>query len=112
MLEKKKLKELVSTIIQLLVDADYPELELRSKGIRLNAHDLDRAISEYGCHLVLPPANAYELMDVVKVKGCDKWSVTMPLWSREEGRSDLSIELTVVECSDNLVFEIDDLHVL
>jgi hypothetical protein len=51
-------------------------------------------------------------MEVVEVKGGNRWFVVMPLWSQEEGRSDLSIELTVMKHGDSFVFEIDNLHVL
>jgi hypothetical protein len=51
-------------------------------------------------------------MDVIEIEGGNKWSVVMPLWSEEEGRSDLSIELTIIKYGNNFVFEIDDLHIL
>ena len=106
------LEKIVFMILKLLVEKDYRELEKRSNGIRLSAHDMERAIKEYNCQLIMPPPDGYELMDVIEAHGDEKWSVVMPLWSQEEGRSDLSIELTLIKHGDSFNFEIDDLHVL
>jgi hypothetical protein len=40
-----------------------------------------------------------------------RWSVRFDLWTADEGRSDLTLELTVEE-TDPLKIELDDLHVL
>jgi hypothetical protein len=112
MSDKENLKELVTLILKLLVEKNYNELERRSKGVRLSADDIELIIKEYNCQLIMPPSEAYELMEVVEVKGGKRWFVVMPLWSQEEGRSDLTIELTVMKHGDSFVFEIDNLHVL
>jgi hypothetical protein len=41
------------------------------------------------------------------------WSVNLPLWTKEEGRSDLTLQMHFTE-SDGALYavEIDDLHVL
>jgi len=109
---RDKLKEIVSGILKLLSEKNYIELEKQSKGIRLSAADMEEAIKEYDCQLVMPPLDAYELMNVVKIMGGDSWYVVMPLWSQDEGESDLSIELTIVKESDNFIFEIENIHVL
>jgi hypothetical protein len=36
----------------------------------------------------------------------------VPLWTAEEGRSDLSLELSAIPIDGGHRFEIDDLHVL
>jgi hypothetical protein len=41
-----------------------------------------------------------------------RWSIIMPLWTAEEGRSDLSLELTLVENGETTNVELDDIHVL
>jgi hypothetical protein len=41
------------------------------------------------------------------------WSVRFDLWTVEEGRSDLSIEMTLIDRGDrDLAVEIDNVHVL
>lgn len=41
-----------------------------------------------------------------------QWWVVLPLWTREEGRSDLSLEATVTESSGEVSVVIDGIHVL
>jgi hypothetical protein len=91
----------------------YAELEALTQGHRLSAQEMRNAISGYGRKLVSPPDEAFELMDVVQVQGAHppQWSVRMPLWTREEGRSDLSIEVTVVGGAEPFRMELDDIHV-
>jgi hypothetical protein len=70
-------------------------------------------ITDYGRQLVLPPDEAFGVMDVVEVRNAKprRWSVTMPLWTREEGRSDLSLELTLIAGAQAFAIELDDIHV-
>ena len=109
-----QLKEPVRRIIELLANQKYSELESLTKGVRLSAQDIAEAVAAYKRIIVVPPENAYDLMDVVEVRGSKpkKWSVTMPLWTKEEGRSDLSIELTIIQHAEDFEIELDDLHVL
>ncbi len=60
-------------------------------------------------------ATAFQAVDVVPVSGSDpqRWSVVIPLWTREEGRSDLSLEIIVEDSpAQRYPVEVDDLHVL
>jgi hypothetical protein len=111
---KERLKKPVRQVVELLVARKYAELESLTNGVRLSATDIAAAIAGYGRQLVSLPNDAFSLMDVVKVKGAEppKWSIVMPLWTQEEGRSDLSIELTVIERDNRFAIELDDIHVL
>jgi hypothetical protein len=53
-------------------------------------------------------------MNVVEIKNAkpNRWSIAMPLWSKEEGRSDLTVEITVIEREGGELVELDDIHVL
>lgn len=42
----------------------------------------------------------------------DLWSVTIPLWTDAEGRSDLSLDATVKDCPEGPVEEIGNVDVL
>jgi hypothetical protein len=81
---------------------------------RLTSDDLRRAVHEYGRKLVSPPQDAYNNLDAVEVNGAatPTWSVRVPLWTEEEGRSDLTLELTISPQSAPPCVELDDLHVL
>jgi hypothetical protein len=89
-------------------------LEKLTGGMRLDEEEIRKAVTDYGRILITPPNSAFELMDVIKVKSAEtpRWSITMPLWTQEEGRSDLSMELTVTEQKDGYKIKLDDLHVL
>ncbi len=108
------LQQPVREVIELLAGGKYSELEALTKGVRLTAEEIAKAIVDYGRHLVVPPENAFELMDVVEVRttGMARWSITMPLWTREEGRSDLSLEVTLIGDQKPFGIELDDIHVL
>lgn len=101
-------------LVKLLVAGKYSEAEKMTNGVRLNSQEIAKAIEDYGRHLVLPPTDAFELMDVVEIRNAapPRWSVTMPLWTREEGRSDLSLEVTMIGSKNTFEVELDDIHVL
>lgn len=110
----EELQQQVASIIQLLVNSKFEAIEQLTKGVRLPADQIQYAIEQYGRKLVSPPVEAFELMDVIKVQGHEPqtWSVNMPLWTEEEGRSDLSIELTVIKKEGDWLIELNDIHVL
>ena len=63
----------------------------------------------------MPPEKAFSDIDAISVPNADKptWSVRFDLWTKEEGRSDLSVECTVSERGDGeLELEVDNIHVL
>jgi hypothetical protein len=108
------LKEVVQQVVRLLVIHEYDKLVKMSGGIQLSASEMAAAISDYGSTLVYPPAVAFDSIDAVGVLSSKppKWSIVFPLWTEEEGRSDLTLELTVIEEPVGLRVEIDNLHVL
>jgi hypothetical protein len=93
---------------------EYESLMARCAKSRLTIDDLRIAIRDYGCTLVSPPSDAYENLDAVQVSDAavPTWSVRVPLWTSEEGRSDLTLELTIALGTARPSIEIDDLHVL
>jgi hypothetical protein len=42
----------------------------------------------------------------------DAVTLDVPLWTREEGRSDLTLSVTAIKQGDTYTVEVDDLHVL
>ena len=109
-----KLIEPVNQVIELLVAAKYADLEKLTHGVRLTANEIAKAVTDYGRKLILPPHDGLRLMNVIEVKNTDpkRWSIVMPLWSKEEGRSDLTLEMTAIECASSFSIELDDIHVL
>jgi hypothetical protein len=105
----------VRDVVTELAAKHYAELERRTGGVRLSASELAGAVHEYGRRVIVPPPDVDLDLDVVPVSGASPaaWSVNVPLWTAEEGRSDLTLELTVrAGPAADYVVEIDDLHVL
>ena len=104
----------VSSLIRLLVDGQYHQVESLTKGVRLPTSQIQNAIKQYGRKLVEPPHDAYKLMDVIEVQTSNvpRWSVTMRLWTEEEGQSDLTVELTLIKNNGAFIMELDDIRVL
>ena len=105
----------------MVVQERFAELVALSKGVRLSEAELATAVREYAERLALPPVGAEPPLDVVQHANTVKyasatargWSVDVPLWSVANRRSDLTLQLTVLERpSGEFQIEIDNLHVL
>jgi hypothetical protein len=91
-----------ATLIQLLlwlVAQDYEAIERFTAGVRLSADVMRRAVYQYGHTLVMPPDSVLNQLDVIEVTGSlpKTWSVRVDLWTAEEGRSDVSLECTLID---------------
>lgn len=110
-----RIKATIVRLLHWLVAGDYVAIERATRGIRLSAALLQQAVVDYGRTLIMPPASALNVLDVIEVDASSPraWSVRVDLWTAEEGRSDLSLECTLVDCpGDFLGVEVDNLHVL
>jgi hypothetical protein len=89
----------VRTTVGLLVDMHYDTLERMTRRRRLTAGMMKTAIEQYGRTLVRPPAEAYHGLGGRPVvhNGKSAFTVVFPLWTEEEGRSGLELDLLVVE---------------
>src|SRR5262249_28316950 len=100
----------------LLVDGDYDVLEAMTQGRHLSAGEMREAVESYPGTLVLPPDGQLpEDLDVFEVAGATprRLAAVMPLMTKEEGRCDLSVELTLIEFGRGLwITEIDNIHVM
>ncbi|MBK8170942.1 MAG: hypothetical protein IPK60_11445 [Sandaracinaceae bacterium] len=100
-------------VIDLLVGRRYRDLESLARGRRMTAAQIESAIAEYGRTLIVPPSDRLEF-DAIFVSGTSprQWSVNVTLWTLEEGRSDLTLTLTVEDQDSGLRVELDDIRVL
>lgn len=99
----------------MLVQGDYEGLEHLTNGNRLTAAEMADGVTEYGGSLVLPPDSAFDSIDIVEVAGATprEWDARMSLWTAEEGKSDLTLELTLRDSEeDQYHVQIDNIHVL
>ena len=101
-------------VVSLLVAGRFDELERLDRGGRMKADEWRRRVNEYGKTLIEPPREDLDTADIVPLGGFENeaWSVRYELWTREQAKSDLSVELTVRYIGgDDVNIEIDDLRV-
>lgn len=109
-----RLQSAMSEVMSLLAAGAYKDLIARCATSRLSPADVRMVLEEYGRNVVVPPQEAYALLNAVEVEGAaiPTWSASMPLWTEQEGRSDLTVELTIMLGVGEAVVELDDIHVL
>lgn len=111
----QKIYKTVLRLVNLLVDKKYSEIADWSKKKRLTEKEIKEAIDEYGQMIIFPPANFLNEIDVIEIatSKSKKWSVVFPLWTTEDGKSDLSVEITVIDSSNQYYdIEVDNIHTL
>lgn len=108
------LETAVRVLVDLLVRGDFATVEAVTRGRRLSSDELGRAVREYGRLLVLPPAEWWRTVTMTPLVGSPtSVHLAAPLWTAEEGRSDLTLELRMVESIPGVFdAEILDLRVL
>jgi len=99
-------------VVGLLVGRKYDVIEALTRGTRLSAADLRAAVEDYGRSLVEVPDGEWR-QDIAPMEEPGSFHVIVDLWTAEEGRSDLSLELRVRDRYHG-AFEVEvlDLHVL
>ena len=103
----------VVALVEDLVGKRYADLEADGRSGDVTAEELQRVVEEYGRTLVAVPPEAFKLADVFEVTGEEGgWAIDLPLWTEEEGRSDLTLSLSAQLQGEDVRIEIDDLHVL
>jgi hypothetical protein len=111
--ELDRIRQAVEHIYVLLVQGQYSKIEDLTRGVRLYARDIETAMAQYQYPLAPRPAEAP--IDAIEITGSSPraWSVRVDGYTAKEGRSDLSLELTVVQDSGgSMHIELDNLHVL
>ena len=105
--------EAIRRLVDDLVAGNYAAIEEDGRTGRLTLDELKDAIADYGRTLVSLPREGWDLLvEYPKSHNLDEVRVDLPLWTSEEGRSDLTLQLTVVDAPGRPTVSIDDLHVL
>ena len=105
----------LSEVVERLAALDYQGL--KRDGIDpFPDSDLSVWIRNYGgagATIVPLPGEAWAEADAVPIDARPgQWWVVLPLWTREEGMSDLSLEATVTESPGGVMVVIHGIHVL
>lgn len=103
----------IANLVDVLARGDFAALDRDGRSGRVGGDGLRRSIEEYGRTLTALPDGAFDLADAGTVNDrSGEWWIVVPMWTSEEGRSDLSLEVAALPTSDGHRFEITDLHVL
>jgi hypothetical protein len=115
LVDKSKISDTVRRLVEMLVAEDYDGIEEATQGCRLTAEQLRQAVEEYGRELQMPPEVVFHNLDVNEIEAAiprAEW-VLVDLWTVEEGRSDLTLEIRLTDTGGALYdIEINNLHVL
>ena len=109
----ERIRRAVEEVYELLLQRQYSTLEKLTGGVRLSAKEIENAVQQYPHALQPRPAGAP--IDIVEITNSSPraWSIRAGAYTAREGRSDLTLELTVIEePSGTMRVELDDLHVL
>ena len=110
---KQALEDAVRQVLIVLAPGHYKELHDLTAGRRLPAEEISDAVESYGRTIVKPPFDLGQIDSVYITDSVpSSWSVWHQVWTREEGRSDLTIEVTVTEVEPGrLAVELDGIEV-
>ena len=111
--DQENMQAVVRSLITQIVNRDFEAAVRSCSSSRLSADDLREVIRTYGCKLIDLPEHAYDRLDVIEITDSNPpaWSVHVPLWSEEEGLSDLTLQLTIEKDRNQWNIELDDLLV-
>jgi len=96
-----------------LAEGRFDEIERDGRSAQCAGADLERAVAECGRTLLPLPDEAVALIDAIEhTADPDGCAVDVPLWTVEEGRSDLTLSLDARKEPSGCRLEITNLHVL
>ncbi|MFJ8461722.1 hypothetical protein ACIQ57_21730 [Lysinibacillus xylanilyticus] len=103
---------MISETIADLSKENYNKIEEDGRLGRINIDDLKRVITEYGCEIIPLPDRAFNLAEIYYIAAGKRLDIYLPLWTKEEGRSDLTLSFSGQRNNNQLKIEFNDLRVL
>ncbi|MDR1626298.1 MAG: hypothetical protein LBT33_07125 [Spirochaetia bacterium] len=105
-------KEKIKNLVIDLSNKNYKKIEIEKANGRINIMDLENAIKEYGKTIIPLAEEAFEIAHIYKIEKENRMDIYMPLWTKEEGRSDLTLSILCYLKNNQPSIEINDLEVL
>jgi hypothetical protein len=105
-------EKIIKDIYTLLCSKKYNELAKLTDNTQLSSNDIEESIFKYGYELIPYPNDV--VFDIVEVINSNpkELSIWAPIYTKEEGLSDLGFELTLIEKNDmTYKVELDNIHV-
>jgi hypothetical protein len=108
-----ELKSQVRRLVEDLVAGRYADIVADGRVGRFSEDELRSAVEEYGRTLVPLPEEGWAQVDTyAQHANANVFALDVPMWTAEEGRSDLTLSLTATQHSETYAVEVDDLRVL
>ena len=101
--------ERIQNYVACLANQDYQATQKLTLSDSVPIQEIQHRIEEYENHIISLPANAFDLAQIYQVTE-KQIDIFLPLWSKEEGRSDLTLCLSCFK--DENKIKINDLEVL
>ena len=112
-LADSELRDVIHRLVTDIAAGSYQLLEADGRIGRLTAEQLQEAVANYGRTIVSLPDLGWDLVDEYPIDGQpDEVTLDIPLWTTEEGRSDLTLSVSCRRRGQTVSVVIDDLHVL
>jgi hypothetical protein len=87
----------VRIVVDLLVRGRYDVIDHVCPRSAVTGQELKRAVADYGRTLVAPGHEWWATVDVMPFDEGGGFHIAAALWTEEEGRSDLTLELRLIE---------------
>ena len=104
-------KPLIEELVSNISSSDYNAIFEKHQYGRTNIDDIKRVVSEYNRTITILPDNAFKEAKVYCIEKEKRLDIYIPLWTIEEGRSDLVLFLSGYIISGIPKIEINDLLV-
>jgi len=104
----KRLELEIIDLVDALVNGDFDKISAENWYGRLNKHDVEARLSEYGNTLVLPPASFLEKIDTYEYSDGSGLALDVSLWTEGEGMSDLTLSLELIYDGTKAKFQMTD----
>lgn len=102
---------MLTALIDMIAASDLAAIRADPR-IRIQGSDPLRWLRDYPATVTALPPEGWDLADAIQLQAePGTWSVVIPLWTDQEGRSDLSLEATVRDLADGTTITIDNIHV-
>ncbi|WP_264847616.1 DUF7668 domain-containing protein [Capnocytophaga catalasegens] len=111
-LQLKHFESIIKEIVYNISVNNYEAIKLNRQNGRVDIDDLRRVIKKYGSIIVPLPDEAFTKAEIYDVKDENRLDVYIPLWTKEEGRSDLTLSVSCYITNEMAKVEINDLRVL
>lgn len=110
---ERQVRSVVTDLLVLLSDRDYESFMERCGYSLVDDDDLRSAVATYGRTIAPPPADYTFLRACeLRARAIPTWHVEVDLWTEEDGRSDLTLEMTIEFEPTGPVVGINNLHAL